>query len=180
MIITKKKQKIKVTERSTIHYNNPELKSFTCDVTIEVKGKKLGVLLFTKDSQIVADDSFDQALFGVIAISIDQVGYDDNGKVVNHLRDHLKVLLESETRAKHWLFHRRERAAYKKAIEQEILVRAKEKKEPIIASNVINKTSPILETVPWYCVSCQHEYQGYSLGLNPCPKCDSHFYRKML
>jgi Zn finger protein HypA/HybF involved in hydrogenase expression len=73
-----------------------------------------------------------------------------------------------------------ERAAYKKAIEQEILVRAKEKKEPIIASNVINKTSPILETVPWYCVSCQHEYQGYSLGLNPCPKCDSHFYRKML
>ena len=57
----KKTQKIKVTDRSTIHYTNPELKSLACDVTVEVKGKKLGIILLTKHSQPFVEASFDQA-----------------------------------------------------------------------------------------------------------------------
>ncbi|WP_111979798.1 competence protein CoiA family protein [Algibacillus agarilyticus] len=29
----------------------------------------------------------------------------------------------------------------------------------------------------YYCVACQHTYQGTEIGINPCPKCSSHFYR---
>ena len=94
--------------------------------------------------------------------------------------NHLKFLLESETRAKHWLFHRREKTAYIKATEQDKLLRAMETKEPRIASNDIKKNTANFDKAQWYCVSCQHEYQGNAIGLNPCPKCGSYFYRKML
>jgi hypothetical protein len=162
-----------------VYYSKPEIKSLKCDVTIEVKGKILGIILLNKYSDWVKREFFEPTLYGVIAISIDEIACEDNGKVINHLRSYLKSLLESGTNAKHWIFHRREKVASNKALDQVMFLRTKEI-EPIVTSNVINKTSPNLETVPWYCVSCQHEYQGYSLGLNPCPKCDSHFYRKML
>jgi len=174
----KYKQKIKVTDRSTIHYTNPELKSLACDVTVEVKGKKLGIILLTRHSQPFVEASFDQALFGVLAINIEYVGYDDKGKVINHLRNHLQLLLESKTITKHWLYHRREKAAYLKATEQEKLLRTIATNEPKNASNAIQKPTQILKAMQWYCLACQLEYQGYSTGVNPCPICNSHFYRK--
>ena len=39
-------------------------------------------MLLTKNSQPFIEGSFDQALFGVLAISIESVGYDDEGKVI--------------------------------------------------------------------------------------------------
>jgi len=173
-----KKQKIKVTAHSTIHYSKPELKSLACDITVEVKGKKLGIILLTKHGQSFGEASFDQALFGVLAISIEHVGYDDEGKVINHLRNHLQLLLESKTSTKHWLYHRREKAAYLKATEQEKLRRALATNEPKKPSNAMQKPTQTLQTMQWYCLPCQLEYQGYSTGENPCPKCNSHFYRK--
>lgn len=167
------KYKIKVTDRSTIHYANPELKSLACDVTVEVKGKKLGIILLNRDSQPFIKASFDQTLFGVLAISIESVGYDDEGKVINHLRKHLQLLLESKTSAKHWLYHRRQESVYLEATEQEKFLRAMTTNEQKKASNA----TQTLQTMQWHCLSCQLEYQGYSTGLNSCPKCNSHFYR---
>lgn len=172
------KRQIKVTDSSTIHYSNPELKSLACDITVEVEGKKLGIMLLTKHSSSFVDTPFDQALFGVLAISIEYVGYDDEGKVTNHLRNHLQLILESKTITKHWLYHRREKAAYLKATEQEKFLRTMAMNESEKASNAIQKPAQTLQAMQWYCLSCQLEYQGYSTGLNPCPKCNSHFYRK--
>ena len=170
--------KIKVTEPSIIHYTNPELKSLACDVTVEVKGKKLGIIFLTRQSQSLVEASFDQALFGVIAISIEHVGYDDKGKVINHLRNHLQHLLESKTTTKHWLYHKREAAAYLKITEQEKLLSARAANEQKQARNYIQKPTQAIQAMQWYCLSCQLEYQGYSTGVNPCPKCRSHFYRR--
>jgi len=171
-------QQIKVTDHSTIHYTNPELKSLACDVTVEVKGKKLGIILLTKHSHPLVEASFDQALFGVLAINIEYVGYDDKGKVINHLRNHLQHLLESKTITKHWLYHRREEAAYLKITEQEKLLRTMAANESKKTSNTIQKPTQTLQEMQWYCLPCQLEYQGYSTGINSCPKCNSHFYRK--
>jgi hypothetical protein len=174
----KNKQQIKVTDSSTIHYSNPELKSLACDLTVEVKGKKLGIILLTKKSLSFVETSFQQVLFGVLAISIESIGYDNKGKAVNHLRNHLQLLLESKTSAKHWLYHRREKAAYLNATEHEKLLSEQAVNEPIKISNALKKSTQNLQTMLWYCLSCQLEYQGYSTGINPCPKCNSHFYRK--
>ena len=173
----KAKRQIKVTDSSIIHYTNPELKSLACDVTVEVKGEKLGIILLTRNSQHCIEASFDQALFGVLAISIESVAYDDEGKVINHLRDHLQLLLESKTITKHWLYHRREKAVYLEATEQENLLRTMTTNEQKKAIKVIQKPTQTLQIMQWYCLSCQLEYQGYSTGLNPCPTCNSHFYR---
>ena len=174
----KTKQQIKVTDSSTIHYSNPKLKSLACDVTVEVKGKKLGIILLTKHSPSFFDALFEQILFGVLAISIENIGYDDGGKAVNHLRNHLQLLFESKTSAKHWLYHRREKAAYLNATEQEKLLGEQAVNEPRKMSNIFKKSTQKLQTMLWCCLSCQLEYQGYSTGINPCPKCKSHFYRK--
>lgn len=174
----KSKQRIKVTDSSIIHYNNPQLQSLACDVTVEVIGKKLGIILLTKHCQPFVGTSFDQALFGVLAINIEYVGHNDQGKVINHLRNHLKVLLESKTTTKHWLYHKREKAAYLKAIEQAKLLRAIAINEQKEIRSTIEKPTQNLQAMQWYCLSCQLEYQGYSIGVNPCPKCNSHFYRK--
>jgi hypothetical protein len=170
--------KIKVTDSSTIHYNNPELKTLACDVTVEVEGKKLGFILLTKHSHSFVDASFEQALFGVLAISIENIGYDDEGKAVNHLRNHLQRILESKTCAKRWLYHRREKVALIKATEQEALLSTIATNEPRKVNNTIQKEIQTLQKMQWYCVACKLEYQGYSTGENPCPKCNSHFYRK--
>jgi hypothetical protein len=174
----KSKRKIKVTDSSTIYYSNPELKSLACDVTVEVKGKKLGIILLSKHSPSLVEASFEQLLFGVLAINIENIGYDNEGKAVNQLRNHLQRLLESKTSAKQWLYHRREKAAYLNASEQEKLLKEQPVNEPIKTSNKIKKTTQTLQTMQWYCLSCQLEYKGYSTGINPCPKCNSHFYRK--
>jgi len=174
----KTKQQIKVTDSSIIHYSNPELKSLACDVTVEVKGKKLGFILLTNHSPSFVDASFEQTLFGVLAISIEDIGYDDEGKAVNHLRNHLQRLLESKTCAKRWLYHRREKAAFIKATEQETLLGTMVTNEPRKVNNTIQKPIKTLQKIQWYCVACHLEYQGYSTGENPCPKCNSHFYRK--
>jgi hypothetical protein len=187
------KKQIKVTDSSVIHYSNPELKSLECDVTVEVKGKKLGVILLTKHSFSNVDTSFEQALLGVLAISIENVGYDDEGKAVNHLRNQLRVLIESKTIAKHWLYHGREKAEFIKATEQDKLLsekvasirankqekwlREKPRNEPKKENDITPKQTVMLKKMQWYCVSCKFEYQGYLTGLNPCPQCKSHLYR---
>jgi hypothetical protein len=176
----KHKRKIKVTDPSTVPYNAPELKSYDCDIAVEVKGKKLGIILLDKYSPPTSEDIFDAALFGVIAISINQVDFDDNGKVVNHFRNHLRALIESEARAKHWLYHKREKSAYLHAMEQDKLLHAGISCEPIQEPHLFQKRTQGLEAIQWYCVSCQLEYLGTSVGINPCPKCKSHFYRKTI
>jgi len=185
------KRQIKVTDSSIIHYENPELKLLECDVTVEVKGKKLGIILLTKHSFSNEDTLFEQALLGVLAISIENVGYDDGGKAVNHLRNQLRVLIESKTIAKHWLYHGREKAEFIKATEQDKLlsekiayIRANEQEEWLREKprnkpeNIITqKPTATLKKKQWYCVFCKFEYQGYLTGLNPCPQCNSHLYR---
>lgn len=176
----KYKRKIKVTAPSTVHYGDSELKSYDCDITVEVKGKKLGVILLDKYSPPTSEYIFDAALFGVIAISINQVDCDDNGKVANHFRNHLRALIESEARAKHWLYHKREKSAYLHAMEQDKFLHAGINCEPIQETRFSQQRTQNLQAVQWYCISCQLEYSGASVGINPCPKCKSHLYRKTI
>lgn len=187
------KKQIKVTDSSVIHYSNPELKSLECDVTVEVKDKKLGIILLTKHSPTFTGASFDQALFGVLAISIENICFDDGGKVVNHLRKHLQCLLRSESNAKYWLYHRREKSALVRAAEQEEVLRERaafikaSEQDKLFAempmdelkkmNKITSKPTVTLKHIQWYCVSCQLEYQGYLTGLNSCPQCKSHLYR---
>jgi hypothetical protein len=189
----KAKRQIKVTDSSIIHYENPELKSLECDVTVEVKGKKLGIILLTNHSHSLVEASFNQALFGVIAISIENIGYNDEGKAVNHLRNQLRVLIESKTITKHWLYHGRGKAAFIKATEQDKLLsekiasitaneqekwlREKPRNESKKEHDITPKQTVMLIKKQWYCVSCKFEYHGYSTGLNSCPQCNSHLYR---
>ncbi|MFT5294354.1 MAG: hypothetical protein ACI9YH_000360 [Colwellia sp.] len=190
----KPERQLKVANSSVIQYSNPKLKSLACDVTIEVKGKCLGIKLLTKYSPSFAEESFEQALFGVLGISIENVGFDNEGKVVNHLRKYLQLLLQSKLSAKYWLYHRRKKAViidaeeqdrllkeaadFIKATEQQKFLREKAINKPKKRDVEIKKPVIPLNNMQWYCVSCKFEYQGYSTGLNPCPKCDSHFYRK--
>ncbi len=185
----KPKREIKITDSSIVDYNNPELKSHACDITLEVKKKKLGVLLLTKQSSSYVEMSLDKALFGVIAINIENIGYNEEGKAANHLRNHLKRLLESKTSAKQWLYHRREQTELDKAYEQDKLLEkeadsikaTQQKKSPAVKPKKVKvkiKTNSVnLKKMQWYCVNCKLEYQGYLTGLNPCPQCKSHFYR---
>lgn len=187
------KRKIKVTGSSEIIYTNPELKSLDCDVTVNIQGKKLGIVLLTKLSSTEEDSSYDKSLLGVVAISIEKVGYDAEGKAVNHLREQLKTLIESHTDAKHWLYHARENAAYKRAAEEERKSKENDtftKHEPPenILRDLIKRKRSGMQTptvIPpkpltkrwWHCALCKFDYQGHTTGENPCPKCNSHFYR---
>jgi len=167
---------IKVTDSSTVQYEHAAIKSLSCDVTIDVKGKKLGIILLTKHSPSFVDSTFHESLLGVLAIDIERVGFNHDGKIVNHLRKHLKLLLEHEVSTKHWLYHAREKGAYKKALEEDnnSLMSSDVEKSP---SEKEQRHPQVVQPQQWYCHACHLEYQGSVIGLNPCPNCHSHFFR---
>jgi hypothetical protein len=168
-----------VTKSSLVKYQNPILKELSCDVVLEVCGKKLGVILFSKKQNLEVEYQVSQSLVGLIGINVNSFAYDENGNGINHLRSFLKLSLEDNARGKFWLYHARQKATLEKEEARQRTLRNIEFSRNVRKEKNMNLVKPIeLSTVTWHCVSCNHLYQGESVGLNPCPKCQTHFYRK--
>lgn len=173
--------KVQVTTSSRICYKSPEIKRLGCDVVLDVGGKRLGILFTRKQKEINDYYKFESSLVGVLGIDVNAFAYDAEGKPINHLRSYLKMSLTENDRAKFWLYHARRKSVVEKEEERQRtlrninLSRASQETRGLVNPQEIPKT-----TATWRCISCNHTYSGSSVGLNPCPKCDSHFYRRQM
>lgn len=172
-----------ITNASTIEYSNPELKALTCDVIVDVKNTKLGIIFFMKAIPVLNLTDLDERLGGVIGINIKEVALKDN-KAVNNLRNHMKFMLEGKTFAKKWIYHKNEKA--KIASHEQRLQKQAEVKIPVPWMSKSRKTAYTVPDIKkdaltvsqqWYCIKCDHDYQGTEKGINKCPLCHEHLYR---
>ncbi len=174
-------QQVLITKSSIAKYRCPTLKEHGCDVVLEVGDKKLG-LIFSKNMEpTIYEQTIDSHLVGLIGVDITSFAHDEAGKAINHLRAHLKASLERNKRAKFWIYHARQ----KSVVEQELLQQRTIKKIELNRDSNQGRKKPKVASVAktprsWFCVACNHHYQGENIGLNPCPKCHSHFYRRSL
>lgn len=174
-------QQVLITKSSIAEYHNPILKEYGCDIVLEVEGKKLGLIFFLNKRKIKDEQMIDPHLVGLIGIDINSFAYDETGKAINHLRAYLKLSLESHVRAKSWLYHARQRSVIEKELQRQRTLKNVELSRDVRQG----RNKALFTTVEkfqglWFCVACKHSYQGENIGLNPCPKCNSHFYRKAL
>ncbi|PKH86886.1 putative zinc ribbon protein [Colwellia sp. Bg11-28] len=172
-------QKVLITKPSRVKYSNPTLKEYGCDIILEVGGKKLGLIFFMSKKNTMDEQTIDPHLVGLIGVDINGFAYDETGKAINHLRAYLKLSIESHVRSKSWLYHARQRSVIEKELQRQRTLKNLElSRDARLGRNKALDTTVDKFQSSWFCVACKHSYQGENIGLNPCPKCNSHFYRK--
>ncbi len=171
-------KQVLITKSSIAEYRSPILKEYGCDIVLEIEGKKLG-LIFALNKRDTNDEPYvDPHLVGLIGIDINSFAYDETGNAINHLRAYLKLSIEGHVRGKYWIYHARQRSVVEKELQRQRTLKNIELSRDTRQGR--NKAQITTIEKSWFCVACNHSYQGKNIGLNPCPKCNSHFYRKAL
>jgi hypothetical protein len=172
-------KQVLITKSSIAEYHNPTLKKYGCDIILEVEGNKLGLIFSLNKGNTKDELTIDHHLVGLIGIDINSFAYDETGKAINHLRAYLKLSIEGHIRGKYWVYHARQRGLIEKELQrQRTLKNIKLSRETRQERKKTQITTVKKSQGSWFCVACNHSYQGGNIGLNPCPKCNSYFYRK--
>lgn len=193
-------QQLLVTTSAQVSYQKPILNKFGCDIVLDVQSKNLGIVFNSRKNKRKASSSSMEVateLVGLIAIDVNDFAFNENEKVTKHWLDFLKVSIETQAKAKFWLYHAREKMVLEKAQEKaeaERQQRAKEQEKyrktrfqyknsntKVKKAKEAKKAKKVKVTyIDWHCIDCEHTYKGESIGLNPCPKCNSYLYRTTL
>lgn len=92
----------------------------------------------------------------------------------------LKHMIRSHHPAKRWIFHVNEKAV--KMYPQRPVAKntMKHQGDGHHKIQIENPNQLISSPRHYICIPCNHSYGGREPGLNPCPKCKNHLYRKLL
>jgi predicted Zn-ribbon and HTH transcriptional regulator len=178
-------RQVLITTSSIAKYHNPMLKEYGCDIVLDVNGKKLGLMFTLNKKYTIGESKVDPHLIGLIGIDINSFTYDERGKAVNNLREYLKSSLEVHVRGKFWVYHARQKRVIEKHLQQLSVPQRASQNKKIYRNTEQEINTTKFTTVKkvqrsWFCVACNYTYQGENIGLNPCPKCNSHFNRRAL
>lgn len=178
----KPKTMIQVTKSSRINYQEACLERLGCDLTLDVKGATIGILFCSQFNSDEGHRVFDPQLTGVIGIDVRAFWVRErNSKAVNHFREYLKTKLAESDTAKFWLYHARENRIVEKETSRQRALNNTRLPEMVVEEDLITAfPESKKEKARWLCISCEHYYSGFQIGLNACPKCGSHLYRRQV
>ena len=188
-----------ITREQVIEIEAVEVEKSFEGVRIDVFGKVKDFpfgIYFTHPGrkQPVEPERFQEMSIGIVAIDLTdlKVQFAQARSRGNTYASVLKHFLASDTQSKHWIYHprRRKRQAAAEAhlaalMETEILpsqMLREDQPSSQYALPGLPESPPLQlqsQRVQYECMICNIEWEGIEPGLNPCPKCGSHLFRRV-
>lgn len=180
-----------VTEASSVTLRDLQTDVPVNGVTVDIQGKvgnySLAIYLAYKGRPVpdLLRNSTNQSC-GIIAISLDRTRIlfrDLRQRRNSNYRTELVGFLADDLDSKEWVYHPRYHWVEQKAIAaleaSQNLLSARNATREEAAPILPREAGPIRTSVVFECVMCQTTWNGIEESSSPCPKCNTHLYRRV-